>query len=140
MEQKKVVKKVVQKPENKEPFIEKVKRNWKNILLIILVLFSFSKCTSSCSKGRQIEKLNYQIEQMDSIIVSNGIEIDKLSMRLGDAQTSIDSYKGIAIGNQNELVDKISELTEENKKLTNDNERLKQKIKQLEKELLEVYD
>lgn len=140
MEQKKVVKKVVQKPENKEPFIEKLKRNWKNILLIILVLFSFSKCTSSCSKSRQIDKLNYQIEQMDSVIVSNGIEIDKLSMRLGDAQTSIDSYKGIAIGNQNELVDKISELTEENKKLTNDNERLKQKIKQLEKELLEVYD
>lgn len=140
MEEKKVVKKVVQKTENKEPFIEKLKRNWKNILLIILVLFSFSKCTSSCSKGRQIEKLNYQIEQMDSVIVSNGIEIDKLSMRLGDAQTSIDSYKGIAIGNQNELVDKISELTEANKKLTNDNERLKQKIKQLEKELLEVYD
>lgn len=140
MEEKKVVKKVVQKTENKEPFIEKLKRNWKNILLIILVLFSFSKCTSSCSKGRQIDKLNYQIEQMDSVIVSNGIEIDKLSMRLGDAQTSIDSYKGIAIGNQNELVDKISELTEENKKLTNDNERLKQKIKQLEKELLEVYD
>lgn len=140
MEEKKVVKKVVQKTENKEPFIEKLKRNWKNILLIILVLFSFSKCTSSCSKGRQIDKLNYQIEQMDSVIVSNGIEIDKLSMRLGDAQTSIDSYKGIAIGNQNELVDKISELTEENKKLTNDNERLKQKIRQLEKELLEVYD
>lgn len=140
MEEKKVVKKVVQKTENKEPFIEKLKRNWKNILLIILVLFSFSKCTSSCSKSRQIDKLNYQIEQMDSVIVSNGIEIDKLSMRLGDAQTSIDSYKGIAIGNQNELVDKISELTEENKKLTNDNERLKQKIKQLEKELLEVYD
>ena len=140
MEEKKVVKKVVQKTENKEPFIEKLKRNWKNILLIILVLFSFSKCTSSCSKGKQIDKLNYQIEQMDSVIVSNGIEIDKLSMRLGDAQTSIDSYKGIAIGNQNELVDKISELTEENKKLTNDNERLKQKIRQLEKELLEVYD
>ena len=40
MEQKKVVKKVVNKPiQNKETLIDKIKRNWKNILLIILILF-----------------------------------------------------------------------------------------------------
>ena len=45
MEQKKVVKKVVNKPiQNKETLIDKIKRNWKNILLIILIetFFSFS--------------------------------------------------------------------------------------------------
>ena len=104
MEQKKVVKKV----ENKDSFIDKLKRNWKNILLILLIIFSFSKCTSSCSRGRQIDRLNYQIEQRDSIITANGIELDKLSIRLNDAQTNIESYKGIATSNQQELVDKVS--------------------------------
>ena len=140
MEQKKVVKKVVNKPiQNKVTLIDKIKRNWKNILLIILILFSVSKCTSSCTRGKQIDKLNYQIIQMDSVIHANGIELDKLNMRLDDAQTSIDSYKGIATGNQRDLVDKVSTLTEENKQLkkqvtslTKENTKLNQKISELE--------
>ena len=140
MEQKKVVKKVVKKPiQNKETLIDKIKRNWKNILLIVLILFSVSKCTSSCTRGRQIDRLNYQIVQMDSVIHANGIELDKLNMRLDDAQTSIDSYKGIATGNQRDLVDKVSTLTEENKQLKNqvtsltkENTKLNKKISELE--------
>ena len=140
MEQKKVVKKVVNNTiQNKETLIDKIKRNWKNILLIILILFSVSKCTSSCTRGKQIDKLNYQIVQMDSVIHANGIELDKLNMRLDDAQTSIDSYKGIATGNQRDLVDKVSTLTEENKQLkkqvtslTKENTKLNQKISELE--------
>jgi len=140
MEQRKVVKKVVKKPiQNKETLIDKIKRNWKNILLIVLILFSVSKCTSSCTRGRQIDRLNYQIVQMDSVIHANGIELDKLNMRLDDAQTSIDSYKGIATGNQRDLVDKVSTLTEENKQLksqvtslTKENTKLNKKISELE--------
>lgn len=143
MEQKKVVKKVVKKPiQNKETLIDKIKRNWKNILLIVLILFSVSKCTSSCTRGRQIDRLNYQIVQMDSVIHANGIELDKLNMRLDDAQTSIDSYKGIATGNQRDLVDKVSTLTEENKQLKNqvtsltkENTKLNKKISELENAL-----
>lgn len=140
MEQRKVVKKIVKKPiQNKETLIDKIKRNWKNILLIVLILFSVSKCTSSCTRGRQIDRLNYQIVQMDSVIHANGIELDKLNMRLDDAQTSIDSYKGIATGNQRDLVDKVSTLTEENKQLksqvtslTKENTKLNKKISELE--------
>lgn len=148
MEQKKVVKKVVNKPiQNKETLIDKIKRNWKNILLIILILFSVSKCTSSCTRGKQIDKLNYQIVQMDSVIHANGIELDKLNMRLDDAQTSIDSYKGIATGNQRDLVDKVSTLTEENKQLksqvtslTKENTKLNKKISELEDALQPFED
>lgn len=138
MEQKKVVKKVVKKTVN-ESFVDKIKKNWKNILLIILVIFSVSKCTSSCTRGRQIDRLNYQIVQMDSVITSNGIELDKLNTRLDDAQTSIDSYKGIATGNQRDLVDKVSTLSEENRELkgkvntlTKENKTLKQRVTDLE--------
>ena len=137
---------VVKKPiQNKESFIEKVKKNWKNILLILLVLFSMSKCTSSCNRGKQIDRLNYQIVQMDSVITSNGIELDKLNTRLDDAQTSIDSYKGIATGNQRDLVDKISTLTEEKRNLESqlrkeksDNKVLQKRIIELEKQIEEL--
>lgn len=136
MEQKKVVKRVVKKPaqtKKDNKFIDTIKRNWKNVLLIILLLFSLSKCTSSCTRGRTIDKLNYQIVQMDSIITSNGIELDKLSTRLDDAQSSINNYKGIATGNQQELINKVNTLTDENKGLVNENKKLKKKITDLEK-------
>ena len=122
----------------KETFIDKVKRNWKNILLILLLLFSLSKCTSSCNKQRQINKMEYQIVQMDSVITSNGIELDKLNMRLDDAKTSIDSYKGIATGNQQELVNKVSELTQENKNLQNKVNSLNKENANLRKEIDEL--
>lgn len=127
-QQKKIVKKVpVKNTQSKESFVDKLKRNWKNIVLILLVLFSVNKCTSSCTRGKQIDKLEYQVVQLDSVITSNGIEIDKLNIQLDNAKTSIDSYKGIATGNQKDLVDKVSELTEENKTL-------KQKVNVLAKE------
>ena len=138
MEQKKVVKKTVKKPVEQNQFLEKLKANWKNIALILLLLFSLSKCTSSCSRGKKIDKLNYQIEQRDSIITANGIALDKLNTRLDDAQASIDSYKGIATGNQKELVDKVNQLTEENKSLINklntvtkERDKLKKQVEEL---------
>jgi len=143
MENKKVIKKV-KKPTTKikkKGFIEYIKDNWKIILIILLLLFGVSKCTSSCNRGNQIDKLNYQIVQMDSIITSNGIEIEKMNIKLDDAKSSIDSYKGIATGNQRDLVDKISSLTEENRNLTNkvnslskENKKLNEKINELEKQ------
>lgn len=142
MEQKKIVKKVVKKPveEKKEnKFLDTLKRNWKNIVLIILVLFSFSKCTSSCSRGKEIDRLNYQIVQMDSVITAQGIAFDKQSIELEGAKTSIDNYKGIATGNQKELVDKVTQLTEENKNLQSrinslvkERDKLKKQVEELE--------
>jgi len=126
--------------EIKETFIDKVKRNWKNIVLILLLLFSLSKCTSSCNKQREINKMEYQIVQMDSVITANGIELDKLNMRLDDAQISIDSYKGIATGNQKELVDKVSELTNENKNLQNKVNSLTKENNKLKKEIEELQN
>lgn len=139
-QQKKIVKKVPSKStQSKESFVDKLKSNWKNIVLILLVLFSVNKCTSSCTRGKQIDKLEYQVVQLDSVITSNGIEIDKLNIQLDNAKTTIDSYKGIATGNQKDLVDKVSELTEENKTLkqkvnvlTKERDTLTERVKELE--------
>ena len=140
MEQKKVVKKIVKKPVEKKDnqFLEKLKANWKNIALILLLLFSLSKCTSSCTRGREINKLNYQIEQLDSIITAKGIEFDKQKIELEGARTSIDNYKGIATGNQKELVDKVTQLTEENNRLQNKINSLTKERDKLKKQVEEI--
>jgi chromosome segregation ATPase len=118
-------------------------------------LFSLSKCTNSCTRGREIDRLNYQIVQQDSALKANDIIIDKLSTRLDDANTSIDNYKGIATGNQKDLIDKLNTLTNDNKELntkinkitkennnlTKENTQLKKEIKTLEEKVsnLESY-
>ena len=147
MENKKVIKKV-KKPTTttkKKGFVEYIKDNWKIILIILLLLFGVSKCTSSCNRGNQIDKLNYQIVQMDSIITSNGIEMEKMNIKLDDAKSSIDSYKGIATGNQRDLVDQITtlnsekrELEEKLKKSNSENAKLKKRISELESEIEEL--
>ncbi len=120
----------------KETFV----KHWKNILLIILVLFSLSKCTSSCNRKMEINRLNTQIEVLDStlavrdsIIHDNEFEIVRLNEGLNSEKKHNDNFATIATGNQTELTNKINQLTNENKNL-------KQKIKQLEQELLDVYD
>jgi len=154
MDNKKIIKKPIKKVNN-ETFLSKLKRNWKNIALILLLLFSLSKCTNSCTRGREIDRLNYQIVQQDSALKANDIIIDKLSTRLDDANTSIDNYKGIATGNQKDLIDKLNTLTNDNKELNNkikkitkennnltkENTQLKNEIKTLEEKVsnLESY-
>lgn len=120
----------------KETFL----KNWKNILLIILVIFSLSKCTSSCSRKMEINRLNVQIEQLDStlavrdsIIHDNEFEIVRLNEGLDSERKHNDNFTTIASGNQTELNNKITQLS-------NENQRLKKKIKELEQELLDVYD
>lgn len=120
----------------KETFV----KHWKNILLIILVLFSLSKCTSSCSRKQEINRLNIQIEQLDStlsvrdsIIHDNEFELFRLNESLNSEKKHNDNFTTIASGNQAELNNKINQLTNENKNL-------RRKIKELEQELLDVYD
>lgn len=120
----------------KETFV----KHWKNILLIILVIFSLSKCTSSCSRKMEINRLNTQIEVLDStlavrdsIIHDNEFEIIRLNEGLNSERKHNDNFTTIASGNQAELNNKINQLTNENKNL-------RRKIKELEQELLDVYD
>lgn len=114
---------------------ETLTKNWKNILLIILVIFSLSKCTSSCNRNIEIKNLNHKIEQLDStisvrdsIIHDNEFEIVRLNEGLSSERKHNDNFTTIASSNQNELNNKINDLINENRKLKN-------RIKELENEL-----
>ena len=121
--------------------MEKIKKYWKEILIAILVIFSLSKCTTSCSRGRTIKKQNMELVQKDSLIKVQNDSLNILKIRWTDAQNSQSTYQGIAMGNQQELVNTIGEmkntiefmtnkiqtLTNENNKLKKENQQLKQK-------------
>ena len=121
--------------------MEKIKKYWKEILIAILVIFCLNKCTTSCSRGRTIKKQNIELVQKDSLIKVQNDSLNILKIRWTDAQNSQSTYQGIAMGNQQELVNTIGEmkntiefmtnkiqtLTNENNKLKKENQQLKQK-------------
>lgn len=50
--------------------IEKIKKNWKNILLVLVAFFALNKCTQSCNRQTTIDKQTAQIEVLDSTITA----------------------------------------------------------------------
>jgi len=124
--------------------MEKVKKYWKEILIGLLVIFCLNKCTTSCSRGRVIKKQNIEIVQKDSLIKVQSDSLNILKIRWIDAQTSQNAYQGIAMGNQQELVNQVNKLQSENDDLQVknnglliENKKLKVEIKNLKSKINE---
>ena len=47
--------------------MNKLKKNWKEILIAILILFGMNKCTVSCNRGSKLNKANQEIVYKDSL-------------------------------------------------------------------------
>ena len=47
--------------------MNKLKKNWKEILIAILILFGMNKCTVSCNRGSKLNKANKEIVYKDSL-------------------------------------------------------------------------
>ena len=121
--------------------VEKIKQHWKVILICLLTMMWMSKCTTSCSRGKEIERQAKTIEVLDSTITSKDSVIRELmfdiSMKEGlldAADKHSENFTSIASENQLILLDKVSKLSSENKKLTDDNARLKNLVNGLTKE------
>lgn len=124
--------------------MEKIKKYWKEILIGLLVIFCLNKCTTSCSRGRTIKKQNIEIVKKDSIIKVQSDSLNILKIRWTDAQTSQNAYQGIAMGNQQELVNQVNKLQSENDDLqvknnglSIENKKLKAEIKNLKSKINE---
>ena len=88
--------------------MEKIKKNWHIIVIVILLLFGMSKCTQSCNRSTEIDNNNTIIQQKDSTIkvlndsvVSLNHKIDLLSNDKSNQEKLIESQK--------ESLDKINE-------------------------------
>ena len=120
---------------------EKIKQHWKVILICLLTMMWMSKCTTSCSRGKEIERQAKTINVLDSTITSKDSVIRELmfdiSMKEGlldAADKHSENFTSIASDNQLILLDKVSKLSSENKKLSDDNIRLKNLVNGLTKE------
>ena len=122
--------------------MENLKKYWKEILIVLLIIFGMNKCTVSCNRQTKLNKQETELVQKDSLIKVQSDSLNILRIRWNDAQKSQDTYQGIAMGNQQELVNTIDEMkntiefmTNKIQDLTNDNNKLKKENKQLKEQL-----
>ena len=122
-------------------FTDKIKQHWKVILLCLFVVLWMNRCSVACSRESKIEKLEYQVEQCDSLLSKRDSIIREMTFELDMKNALLDSEKShnsnftsIASDNQAVLMRKVRNLTQENTKLKEDNKRHKNLINDLSKE------
>ncbi len=62
--------------------MEKIKKNWKTILIVVLLLFSLNKCTVSCNRGSKLKKANEELIIKDSIVKTLSDSIKSLNVTI----------------------------------------------------------
>ena len=119
-----------------------IKKNWKIIVIVLLVLFGMNKCTVSCNRGTTISKQQIELLQKDSIIKAQADSLNAFSIRWEENQKGQANYQNLAIGTKEELVNTIGEMkntiefmTNKIRTLTNENNSLKRENKQLKDQL-----
>lgn len=108
--------------------MEFIKKNWKMVLIVLLVVFSLNKCTVACNRDTKINKQQTELVQKDSIIKVQADSLNILKIRWNDAQTNKNDIVGVALNSKQELTNQVNQLTNENKILS-------QKINQLTSEI-----
>lgn len=96
--------------------IKKIKKNWQVILICILVLFGMNKCTVSCNRQVEIDRLNAQVEQMDSTYKYDISERDAQIEMLSDSLDDLNK-------DYNHLIDKFNITVESNSRMDEANRR-----------------
>lgn len=87
---------------------EFINKNCQKIIIVLLVLFSLNKCTISCNRGNEIDKLNVNIENCDSVNKLLTDSISKLNMEIIILNEKINGYAGITKA-KDEALQKITE-------------------------------
>ena len=64
--------------------LDKIKKNWKIILIIVLMVFGLNKCTQSCNRQTKIDEQTVKIEQLDSTLQDKNSEIVSLKRDTSD--------------------------------------------------------
>ena len=122
--------------------MEFIKKNWKIILIALLIVFSLNKCTVACNRDTKINKQQIELVQKDSIIKAQADSLNAFSIRWEENQKGQANYQNLAIGTKEELVNTIGDMkntiefmTNKIQTLTNENNSLKRENKQLKDQL-----
>ena len=122
--------------------MEFIKKNWKIILIALLIVFSLNKCTVACNRDTKINKQQIELVQKDSIIKAQADSLNAFSIRWEENQKGQANYQNLAIGTKEELVNTIDNMKNTNEmmakriqSLTNENITLKKENKQLKEQI-----
>lgn len=119
-----------------------IKQHWKEILIALLVIFSLNKCSVACNRDTKINNQQTELVQKDSIIRVQADSLNILKIRWNDSQNSQNRYEGLALGNQQQLLNEIESLqninNEQSKQIKSQDaeiNRLKKENQQLKKQI-----
>lgn len=122
--------------------MEFIKKNWKIILIVLLVLFGMNKCTVSCNRGTKINNQQVELLQKDSIIKAQEDSLKLFAIRWDENKKGQENYQNLATGTKQELTDIINEMkntistmTNKIQSLANENNQLKKENKRLKEQL-----
>jgi inorganic pyrophosphatase len=71
-------------------------KHWKNIVIVILVLFSLNKCTVSCNRGNKLKQTNIEIAQRDSVITDMNDTIKHLKAEIQILNEKLTGIQNVA--------------------------------------------
>ena len=71
-----------------------MRKNWKNILIVVLVLFSLGKCTQSCNRSLRVDELESEAVTKESTINSLTKQVELLKIDTADYRGQINMYIG----------------------------------------------
>lgn len=120
--------------------MEYIKKNWKIILISILIVFSLNKCTVACNRDTKINKQNIELVQKDSIIKAQTDSLNILKVRWDDAQTNKNDLVGVALNTKQELANQVNQLTNENNSLSQKINTLTSEVNKLKRENKQLKD
>ena len=111
-----------------------MKKNWKNILIAVLALFSLGKCTQSCNRSLRVDELESEVATKDSTIDSLTKQVDLLKIDTADYIGQINLYRGftetmtINMDRQNTIAEKNAQIhAEQSTKIKRLEEQVKNK-------------
>lgn len=88
--------------------MEKLKKNWYIIVIVILLIFSLSKCTQSCNRQTTIDKTNIELVKKDSTIKVMNDSIVSLNHKI-DLLTNDKTNQEKLVETQQDAINKINE-------------------------------
>lgn len=90
--------------------MEFVKKNWKIILIVLLILFGMNKCTVSCNRSTKIDRQQIELVQKDSIIKAQADSLNIFKVRWDENQKGQANYQNLAKGTKQDLENEIESL------------------------------
>lgn len=89
-----------------------LKTKWQIVVIILLFLFGMNKCTQSCNRQGEIDRLNYEYNKLDSIHQAY-IKIMEDSLNGQNSQLNILEERVSGLKNMNEAVNSERNKTDE---------------------------